>query len=146
MTFPLTAYIEAAMELALYDKLEDGSFAGEIPRLPGVIAFGNCEQELRFTLEDWILVGLRLGHKLPKLAGYRSKPTPPCPVGIPSKGVSLFANCARWDSRVRFAARATSFWFIVSTAKQSHLTLTTMSATDDVSATGGKEHWPRDCR
>ncbi|HEY0456976.1 MAG TPA: hypothetical protein VGE41_11420 [Verrucomicrobiae bacterium] len=42
-------------------------------RAPGVIAFHNalkgCEQELRSTLEDWILVGLRLGHKLPKLAG-----------------------------------------------------------------------------
>ena len=73
MTFPLTAYIEAAMELAAYDKLEDGSFAGEIPKLTGVIAFGKslkaCEVELRSTLEDWILVGLRLGHKLPKLAG-----------------------------------------------------------------------------
>ena len=76
MTFPLTAYIEAAMELADYDKLEDGSFAAEIPRLPGVIAFGRnlkqCEMELRSTLEDWILVGLRMGHKLPKLAGIES--------------------------------------------------------------------------
>ena len=73
MTFALTAYIETAMDLAGYDKLEDGSFAGEIPKLPGVIAFGKtlreCEQELRSTLEDWILVGLRLGHPLPKLAG-----------------------------------------------------------------------------
>ena len=33
MTFPITAYIEAALELAHYDKLEDGSFAGEIPKL-----------------------------------------------------------------------------------------------------------------
>ena len=73
MTFPLTAYIEAALELARYDKLEDGSYAGEIPRLKGVIAFGTtlrqCEHELRSTLEDWLLVGLRLGHKLPVLAG-----------------------------------------------------------------------------
>jgi predicted RNase H-like HicB family nuclease len=73
MTFPLTAYIEAALELASYDKLEDGSFAGEIRRLKGVAAFGKtlreCEGELRSTLEDWILVGLRLGHKLPVLAG-----------------------------------------------------------------------------
>src|SRR5437870_470725 len=61
MTFPLTAYIEAALELARYDKLEDGSFAGEIPKLKGVIAFGTtlrrCEAELRSTLEDWLLVG-----------------------------------------------------------------------------------------
>ena len=73
MTFPLTAYIEAAMEVARYDKLEDGSFAGEIPKLKGVIAFGkslrHCQNELRSSLEDWILVGLRLGHKLPVLAG-----------------------------------------------------------------------------
>ncbi len=65
MTFPLTAYIEAALEMARYDKLEDGSFSGEIPKLKGVIAFGKslreCENELRSTLEDWILVGLRLG-------------------------------------------------------------------------------------
>ena len=69
MTFPLTAYIEAALEVARYDKLEDGSFTGEIPKLKGGIAFSRtlreCENELRSTLEDWILVGLRLGHKLP---------------------------------------------------------------------------------
>jgi predicted RNase H-like HicB family nuclease len=73
MTFPLTAYIEAALEGAVYDKLEDGSFAGEIPGLTGVAAFGGtlkqCENELRSVLEDWILVGLRLGHSLPVLAG-----------------------------------------------------------------------------
>ena len=73
MTFPLTAYIEAALEMAHYGKLEDGSFAGEIPKLKGVIAFGKslreCENELRSTLEDWILVALRLGQKLPVVAG-----------------------------------------------------------------------------
>ena len=73
MMFPITAYIEAALELASYDKLEEASFAGEIPKLKGVAAFGGtlraCEAELRATLEDWILVGLRLGHKLPVLAG-----------------------------------------------------------------------------
>ncbi len=73
MAFALTAYIEAALAQARYDKLEDGSFSGEIPKLKGVIAFGSslrkCEAELRSTLEDWILVGLRLGHKLPVLGG-----------------------------------------------------------------------------
>ena len=61
------------MELARYDKLEDGSFAGEIPKLKGVAAFGHtlreCEAELSSTLEDWILVGLKLGHRMPVLAG-----------------------------------------------------------------------------
>jgi predicted RNase H-like HicB family nuclease len=73
MSFPLTVYIEATLELARYDKLEDGSFVGEIPKLNGVIAFGeslrDCESELRSTLEDWILVGLRMGHRLPVLGG-----------------------------------------------------------------------------
>ncbi len=73
MMFPLSAYIEAALELARYDKLADGTFAGEIPKLKGVAAFGTtlreCEIELRSVLEDWILVGLKLGHKLPVLAG-----------------------------------------------------------------------------
>ena len=61
------------MEGSVYQKLEDGTFAGEILTLPGVVAFGKtlkvAEEELRSTLEDWILVGLRLGHELPVLAG-----------------------------------------------------------------------------
>jgi predicted RNase H-like HicB family nuclease len=73
MMFPLSAYIEAALELARYDKLEDGTFAGEILKLKGIAAFGKtlreCENELRSVLEDWILLGLKLGHKLPVLAG-----------------------------------------------------------------------------
>ena len=73
MIFPLTAYIEAGMDLARYDKLEDGSFAAEIPELEGVVAFGKnlkaCQTELRSTLEDWILVGFHLGHRLPIIAG-----------------------------------------------------------------------------
>lgn len=73
MHYPLTAYIEAALEQARYDKLEDGSFAGEIPRLPGVVAFARnlraCERELRSVLEDWILVGLIHGHRIPTLSG-----------------------------------------------------------------------------
>ncbi len=73
MMFPLTAYIDAAMELAHYDKLADHTYSGHIPKLKGVVALGSnlreCEQELRSTLEDWLLVGLRLGHKIPVLAG-----------------------------------------------------------------------------
>ena len=71
-TFVLTDYIEHAMSLAAYEKLDDGSYAGRIPPCPGVIAFGpsrkDCEEELRSTLEDWILVGLKLKHQLPVIA------------------------------------------------------------------------------
>ncbi|MBM3943221.1 MAG: type II toxin-antitoxin system HicB family antitoxin [SAR202 cluster bacterium] len=69
----LTNYVEQAMALAVYDKLKDGSFTGRIPECLGVVAFGStlrwCEDELRSTLEDWILVGLKLGHALPAIAG-----------------------------------------------------------------------------
>ncbi len=67
--FILTDYVSQAMAKAIYDKLEDGTFAGRIPLCVGVVAFGKtlleCEEELRATLEDWILVGLKLGHPLP---------------------------------------------------------------------------------
>ncbi len=69
----LSDYVEAAMGLAAYDKLDDGTFSGRIAACKGVIAFGatlrECESELRSTLEDWILVGLKLGHTLPVIAG-----------------------------------------------------------------------------
>lgn len=67
--YVLSEYVESAMAQALYDKLEDGSFSARIPTCPGVIAFASslksCEEELRSTLEDWILVGLKLRHQLP---------------------------------------------------------------------------------
>lgn len=69
----LSEYIEQAMAQALYDKLEDGTFTGRIPSCTGVVAFGTtlreCEDELRSTLEDWILVGLKLKHPLPVIEG-----------------------------------------------------------------------------
>ena len=67
--FILTEYINQLLSLAEYDKLEDGSYSGHIQQCKGVIAFGSslkeCQDELRSTLEDWILVGLKLGHRLP---------------------------------------------------------------------------------
>ncbi|MFH1288326.1 MAG: type II toxin-antitoxin system HicB family antitoxin [bacterium] len=69
MEFSLTNYIDCAMSCAEYDKLEDGTFSGRIPKCKGVIALAEslreCEDELRSTLEDWIIVGLKLGHRLP---------------------------------------------------------------------------------
>jgi predicted RNase H-like HicB family nuclease len=69
----LSGYVQQAMCLAVYDKLEDGTFGGRIPPCKGVVAFAptlrECEDELRSTLEDWILVGLKLGHPLPVIGG-----------------------------------------------------------------------------
>lgn len=71
--FVLTDYIEQAMSQAVYEELEDGTIAGTIPPCPGVIAFANtlaeCSEELQSTLEDWMLVGFKLGHPLPVVHG-----------------------------------------------------------------------------
>ncbi|MBE2198269.1 MAG: type II toxin-antitoxin system HicB family antitoxin [Anaerolinea sp.] len=71
--FILSDYVEQAMNRAEYDKLEDGTYAGRIPECPGVIALATtlrtCEAELHSVLEDWLFVGLKLGHKLPVIAG-----------------------------------------------------------------------------
>ena len=70
--FILTEYINELLSRAEYEKLEDGSYSGHIPECKGVIAFSDslrvCEDELRSTLEDWIFVGLKLGHPLPIIA------------------------------------------------------------------------------
>lgn len=71
--YVLSDYVREALAQATYEKLEDGSYAGRIPSCQGVIAFATslreCENELRSTLEDWILVGLQLKHPLPVIQG-----------------------------------------------------------------------------
>jgi predicted RNase H-like HicB family nuclease len=70
--FILADYVSQLLTYAVYDKLDDGTYAGRIPQCRGVVAFGatlrECEDELHSTLEDWILIGLRLGHPLPVIA------------------------------------------------------------------------------
>ncbi len=69
----LTDYIRAAMKHATYKLLEDGTYFGEIRECHG--AWGNaptleaCRDELQSGLEGWIILGLRLGHKLPVIDG-----------------------------------------------------------------------------
>ena len=69
----LSDYLDQAMGSAIYDKLDDGSFAGSIPPCMGVVAFGvtlaECQHLLRSTLEDWLFLGLKLGHPIPVLSG-----------------------------------------------------------------------------
>ena len=65
----LSDYIDRALAQAVYEKLEDGTYAGKITACIGVLAFGKrlreCEEELQSTLEDWVLVGLKKDHELP---------------------------------------------------------------------------------
>ena len=65
----VTEYLNQLLANAVYDKLDDGTYSGRIPQCTGVIAFGTtlreCEDELHSTLEDWILLGFKLGQPLP---------------------------------------------------------------------------------
>jgi predicted RNase H-like HicB family nuclease len=69
----LTSYIREAMRLAEYEKLEDNTYYGEIPNFDGVWSNANsldaCREELQSVLEDWLLLGLRMRHELPVVAG-----------------------------------------------------------------------------
>ena len=79
--FVLTDYVDQALALAVYDKLDDGAFAGRIPVCKGVHARGTalreCQDQLRSTLEGWILASLKLGHPLPVLGGIDLNRIPP---------------------------------------------------------------------
>ena len=69
----LTEYIQAAMRRGRYKILEDNTFYGEIPEFQGVLAnaetLEDCREQLREVLEGWIVLGLRLGHRLPVVQG-----------------------------------------------------------------------------
>ena len=71
----LTAYILAAMKHARYEILEDQTYYGEIPGFQGVYANADtleaCREQLQDVLEGWILLGLKMGHKLPAVDGLR---------------------------------------------------------------------------
>ncbi len=64
-------YVEAALRGARYDKLEDGTFYGEIPRLQGVLATGGtleeCRNQLAEVVEEWVLVRVAKGLTVPPL-------------------------------------------------------------------------------
>ncbi len=69
----LTQYIETAMHRATYELLEDETFYGRIAECQGVWAnaetLETCRDELKEVLEEWIILGLGLGHPLPVLDG-----------------------------------------------------------------------------
>ncbi|MBN3873102.1 type II toxin-antitoxin system HicB family antitoxin [Nostoc sp. JL33] len=70
----LASYIDQAMELAVYEIIEDDqTYWGEIPSLQGVWAnhkmLEECRRELREALSDWLALRLRLGLTIPVIAG-----------------------------------------------------------------------------
>jgi predicted RNase H-like HicB family nuclease len=69
----LTEYIEHAMRKAHYELMDNGRFFATIPKCKGLwaqaVSLEKCREELRSTLEDWLLLGLQLGHNLPVIDG-----------------------------------------------------------------------------
>ena len=70
----LTLYINAAMRKAHYEILEGTEgYIGKIPGLQGVWANADtleaCREELREVLEEWIILGLKMGHHIPVIDG-----------------------------------------------------------------------------
>ena len=67
----LTEFIAKRLNEARYKLLKDGTYFGEIPGLEGVWAskktLENCREELRSTLEDWMLFKLKDGDTIPGL-------------------------------------------------------------------------------
>jgi predicted RNase H-like HicB family nuclease len=74
----LISYIQNAMRLAKYEIIEDGQYYGEIEGFQGVWAQADnletCREELQSALEDWLVLGLRVRHKLPVVAGIQLVP------------------------------------------------------------------------
>lgn len=67
----LTRFIEKNLRRARYKFLADGTFFGEVPGLRGVWAnartLEDCRQDLRETLEGWLLLKVRDAEKVPGL-------------------------------------------------------------------------------
>ena len=65
----LSEFITKKLQSARYKILKDGTYYGEIPGFRGVWAnAGNledCRTELREILEEWILLKVRSGDKIP---------------------------------------------------------------------------------
>ncbi|MEK7699314.1 MAG: type II toxin-antitoxin system HicB family antitoxin [Planctomycetota bacterium] len=65
-----TAYINAAMKKAHYEILPNNEgYFGKIANLQGVWANADnletCREELKEVLEEWILLGIKMGHTIP---------------------------------------------------------------------------------
>jgi predicted RNase H-like HicB family nuclease len=74
----LTRYLQAAMHRAHYEFIaEDGTFYGHIPGFDGVWATAATleagRDELTEVLEARVVLGLRLGHRLPEADGITLK-------------------------------------------------------------------------
>lgn len=67
----LSKFLVKKLQSARYKILKDGTYFGEIPGLQGVWAnaqsLENCREDLREVLEEWLLLQIRSGEKIPGL-------------------------------------------------------------------------------
>jgi predicted RNase H-like HicB family nuclease len=67
-------YLDAAMSHAVYERIEDGTYFGEIKELPGSWAnaptLEECVQEMRSVAEGWILLAIARHTELPVIDGH----------------------------------------------------------------------------
>ena len=65
----LTEFINKNLKKAKYKLLKDGTYFGEIPGIKGVWAntknLEDCRRELQEVLEDWFLLKIKEGEKVP---------------------------------------------------------------------------------
>lgn len=66
-------YVDEALRSGRYDKLEDGTFYGEVPRLRGVLATAEtleeCRSQLAEVVEEWVLIRVARRLPVPRLGG-----------------------------------------------------------------------------
>ena len=76
----LIEYIQAAMQHAEFEKMENGRYFGTIPQCQGLWADGDTveatRETLREVLEDWILVKARFSDAMPVIDGVDINPQP----------------------------------------------------------------------
>lgn len=75
----LTAYIQAALKKAHYERLDDGTYYGEIPGFQGVYAnegtLEACRDLLQEVLEGWLLLSFDKHLPVPVVDGIDLKVT-----------------------------------------------------------------------
>lgn len=71
----LSEYINTALIKAKYKILEDGTWFAEIPGFEGVWANARtveeCRKELIDVLEEWLILKLRDGDRIPEVKGVK---------------------------------------------------------------------------
>jgi len=67
----ISSFLDSKLKNASYKILGDNSYFGEIRGIRGVWASSknleNCRKELKEVLEDWVILRLKEGRKIPGL-------------------------------------------------------------------------------